>query len=63
MHQISCRKVAALMPHEGYNPDNPRGTDNDILVLKTDNAFQLNQHVKVIQLAKEGHEPKGELIF
>ena len=30
MHQISYRSVAALMPHEGYKPDSPRGSDNDI---------------------------------
>ena len=58
-----CRNASALLPHEGYKPDSPRGTDNDILVLKTDNAFQLNQHIKVIQLAEIGHDPKGELIF
>ena len=60
MHQIYCRNVAALMPHEGFKPDGSRGSDNDILVLKTDNAFQINQHVKVIQLAEIGHDPKGE---
>ena len=62
MHQIYCRNVASLMPHEGYKPDSLKGSDDDILVLKTDNAFQINQHVQVIQLAEMGHDPKGEFL-
>ena len=55
--------MAAPMPHEGYKPDITRGSDNDILVLKTDRPFQLNHNVRVIPLADTGHDPKGRLIL
>ena len=47
------------MRHTSYQP----GGTNDILVVKTGNPFQLTQRVNTIKLAKDGNDPRGNLVF
>ena len=53
------RNVVSLMPHLSYTT----GYSPDIMVVKTDQPFQLTQYVKAIKLAKVGNDPKGNLAF
>ena len=46
------------MPHASYQ----FGGTNDVLVVKTDHPFQLSQRVNTIKLAKDGNDPKGNLV-
>ena len=47
------------MPHASYQLGGP----NDILIEKTEHPFQLTQHVNTIKLAKDGNDPRGNLVF
>ena len=47
------------MPHHSYTT----GYSPDIMVVKTDQPFQLTQYVKTIKLAKVGNDPKGNSAF
>ena len=53
------RNVVSLIPHDSYKS----GYSPDIMVVKTDQPFQLTQYVKTIKLAKVGNDPKGNSVF
>ena len=47
------------MPHESFNS----GYSPDIMVVKTNQPFQLTKSVKTIKLAEFGVNPKGNYGF
>ena len=53
--------MAAMIPHENYSPGGQR--KNDILIVKTDQPFQLTQYVKIIKLAATENDAKGNFIL
>ena len=53
--------MAAMIPHENYSPGGQR--KNDILIVKTDQPFQLIQYVKIIKLAATENDAKGNFIL
>ena len=59
IHCYYPRTVASLMPHESFNS----GYSPDIMVVKTNQPFQLTKSVKTIKLAEFGVNPKGNYGF
>ena len=47
-----------MIPHENFSPGKER-EKNDILIVKTDQPFQLTPYVNIIKLAATGNDAKG----
>ena len=52
---IYFRKIDKIIPHEKFN--GKAGDGYDVLVLKTDKPFKLNNEVQLIRMAALGYLP------